>query len=116
MKIIPRENGSERNVTEFESHGAHAAALASGNGETHVYRLRFDAGGEIGRHMAGFDQIFVVLEGEGWAEGEDGERRRIGPGDIVRFHRGETHAKGSESGMTALMIQVKTLKGHEGAA
>ena len=30
-------------------------------------------------------------------------------GDVVVFQRGEQHAKGSDTGMTALMVQVRDL-------
>lgn len=109
MEILGRETEAEHPITEFGGRGAHAAELASGSGEAHVYRLRFEPGGSIGRHVAGFDQVFVLLEGEGWVEGEDGQRRSVRAGDLAMFARGETHSKGSESGMTALMIQVTRL-------
>jgi hypothetical protein len=41
--------------------------------------------------------------------GRDGVRTEIGDGDVVLFDRGEHHAKGSETGMTAVMVQVRDL-------
>lgn len=114
MEILGREREVERRIGEFDSRGAFARAVGSGAGEAHVYEVRFEAGGSIGRHVAGFDQLFVVIEGEGWAAGEDGVVRTLRRGDIARFRRGEMHAKGSGTGMKALMIQVEQLDGESG--
>jgi quercetin dioxygenase-like cupin family protein len=96
-------------IETLESRGTAAIPLAAGDGEAHVYFLRFEPGGEIGRHPAGFGQLFVVLSGSGWVSGRDDERVGIGSGEVAAFARGEIHAKGSEAGMTALMIQVRDM-------
>ena len=96
-------------ISTHQSHGAAAVRLADGHGETHAYLLTFDAGGAIGRHEAGFGQLFVVLAGRGWVSGDDGNRFQVSAGDVVMFDRGEQHAKGSDTGMSALMVQVRDL-------
>ncbi len=96
-------------IQRFESRGAWSTPLGHGEGEAHVYAIHFDAPGEIGPHEAGFDQLFVVVSGSGWASGADGVRKPLRAGEAARFRRGEWHAKGSDTGMTALMIQVRTL-------
>ena len=88
---------------------ASAARLADGYGEAHAYALRFDPGGAIGRHEAGYGQLFIVLVGQGWVAGDDGVRTDVSAGDMVLFARGEQHSKGSESGMTAVIVQVRDL-------
>jgi quercetin dioxygenase-like cupin family protein len=93
-------------IDRFASRGAAAVPIATGEGETRTTFLRFEPGGEIGRHPAGFGQLFVLLSGTGWVSGGDGVRIAIRAGEVAAFDRGETHAKGSETGMTALMIQV----------
>ena len=108
MRVV--ELGGEREPVErFASRGAWSRALGHGEGEAHVYVIQIEAGGEIGPHEAGFDQLFVVLEGSGWAAGADGVRHPIAVGQAARFPRGAVHAKGSETGMTALMVQVTRL-------
>ena len=92
-------------ITTYSSQLASAVHLASGNGETHVYAVHFEAGGEIGEHVAGFDQLFVVVEGSGWVKAGP-HVHAVGVGDVVRLERGESHAKGSETGMSAIMVQI----------
>ena len=86
-----------------------STTIADGTGEAHVYCIVFGAGGRIGPHEAGFGQLFLPLHGSGWIAGEDGERVKIGPGQAVYVARGEIHSKGTDEGMTALMIQVRDL-------
>jgi quercetin dioxygenase-like cupin family protein len=96
-------------ITEFASRGASAQSLGDGTGEAHVYAVNLMAGGEIGPHPAGFGQLFIVVAGEAWVSAGDGARRslRVGQGAVIA--RGEVHAKGSEAGCTAIMIQLAEL-------
>lgn len=96
-------------ITRFESSSATSVPLGDGHGEAHVYCLYFSPGGNIGPHPAGFDQLFLVTSGEGWAAGEDGNRVALTVGQGVYFARGETHSKGSANGMTAIMVQVDAI-------
>jgi quercetin dioxygenase-like cupin family protein len=72
----------------------------------------FEPGGKIGEHVAGCGQLFLVINGAGWASGADGRRVDLAAGRGVYFERGELHSKGSETGMTAVIIQVTELALH----
>lgn len=93
----------------YEVEGTASLELAEGSGEAHAYVLYFEPGGVIGPHEAGFGQMLLPLEGAGWVAGGDGERLRLGVGRAAFIERGEIHSKGSETGMTALMVQVREL-------
>jgi quercetin dioxygenase-like cupin family protein len=110
MKLIEFTPEHARPVELFESVGASAVALGDGAGEAHVYCVRFGPGGKIGEHPTGFCQLFLVIEGEGWAAGADGRRAALRAGQGVFFERGELHSKGSETGMVAVMVQVAELE------
>jgi quercetin dioxygenase-like cupin family protein len=84
-------------------------ALAKDGGEAQAYVLYFEPGGEIGPHEAGFGQLFVALSGDGWVAGADGTRMSLSEGEAAHVSRGEIHSKGSETGLTALMVQVGNL-------
>ena len=92
-------------MTRFESTGVSSVAVATGSGGGHIYHLHFEPGGSIGRHRAGPAQLFFIARGSGWVEGEDRVRREIQAGEAAYITAGESHAKGSEDGMSALMIQ-----------
>jgi quercetin dioxygenase-like cupin family protein len=88
---------------------AGSVALADGAGEAHVYAVYFEAGGVIGPHEAAFGQLLVPLSGSGWVAGDDDERVPLGEGEAAFIAPGEVHSKGSETGLAALMVQVRDL-------
>jgi quercetin dioxygenase-like cupin family protein len=110
MKVIEFTRGQARPIELFESVSASSVQLGEGRGETRIHCVFFDAGGKIGKHPAGFAQMFLVIEGSGWATGADGRRVELNAGQGAYFERGENHSKGSETGMTAIMIQVSEME------
>jgi len=93
-------------IALFESVASSSVAVGHGSGEVHVYAVHFKANAHIGVHPTGFCQLFLVVQGSGWAAGEDGQRVNLGAGQGVFFERDETHSKGSETGMVAIMVQA----------
>lgn len=91
-------------VTEFSARDVTARHLASGEGATHAYVLDIAPGGAIGDHVAGFDQLFVVLAGSAWII-VNGERLDLHTFECALVRKGDTHSKGSTTGASALMIQ-----------
>jgi quercetin dioxygenase-like cupin family protein len=108
MRVLEYGAGHEP-ITQYQSHGAFALPLAGGRGEGHVYSIRFAPGGAIGPHEATFGQLFLVVSGSGWVSGGDGVARPLGAGQGAMIDRGEVHAKGSDTGMTAIMVQLTEL-------
>src|SRR5262249_31754072 len=104
VEIIDFGNDPGTRITEFGSRGAASVELGHGDGEAHVYVVHIEAGGEIGPHTAGFGQLFVVVSGRGWIKEGDGPRLQIEHGEAAYFARGTVHAKGSDDGLTAVMV------------
>ncbi len=88
--------------------GAAAASVAFGAGEAHVRLLRLDPGGEVAPHETGFGQLFAPIAGEGWVS-QGADRALVSVGQAAYLPRGVIHAKGSDAGLIALVIQVKDL-------
>jgi quercetin dioxygenase-like cupin family protein len=109
MQLLDFTPGRATPIAVYESHGAYALPLADGRGEGHVYCIRIEPGGAIGPHEASFGQLFLVVAGSGWVSGGDGVRRPLGVGRGAFISRGEVHAKGSDTGLTAIMVQVTDL-------
>jgi quercetin dioxygenase-like cupin family protein len=109
MQVLSKLECDFETIADYSSRDASSTRLVDGSGEAHAYMLQFDAGGMIGRHEAGFGQLLIVLTGTGWVSGADGNRAEVDAGDVVYFERGEQHAKGSDTGMKALMVQVRDL-------
>ena len=113
VRIVHLDASNATPIEAFGSVRANSVAVADGHGEAHAYVITFEPGGLIGPHVAGFGQIFIPIAGKGWIAGEDGVRIAISPGVGGFVTRGETHSKGSETGMTALMIQVTDLAANQ---
>jgi quercetin dioxygenase-like cupin family protein len=96
-------------IGAYRSRAASSLSVAEGAGEAYAYVVYLEPGGEIGSHEAGFGQLFFAVRGSGWVAGADGERVPLAEGEAAFFRRGEVHAKGSETGMTAFMVQVRDL-------
>ncbi len=110
MHIINFPRDHARPIDLFDAIDASNVHLGSGRGETHVYCLHFGVGGSIGPHPAGFAQLFLVVDGSGWVAGTDGVRTPLGAGQGAYFAPGEVHSKGSDPGMTVIMVQADELE------
>jgi quercetin dioxygenase-like cupin family protein len=111
MQILrPDPDGADQIAGRpYETTLARSTKLAEGQGEAHAYVVYLEPGGVIAPHEAGFGQLFVALRGRGWVAGDDGRRLPLDEGEVAFVHRGEVHSKGSETGTTALMVQVREL-------
>jgi quercetin dioxygenase-like cupin family protein len=111
MKILRFDRSHAQRIGRrpFEVRDVSELHVAEGAGDAHAYLLYFDPGGLIGPHEAGFGQLFVAVSGHGWVAGPDGARQALAQGEAAFIARGEVHAKGSDSGLVALMVQVRDL-------
>jgi hypothetical protein len=79
VEIFQFDRG-ERLVRIHDSIGLHATRIAAGHGPVRLVCLRLDPGGVVGTHPAGAAQLFLVVAGDGWIAGPDGERVPITSG------------------------------------
>ncbi len=100
-----RFDRAERYITAHDSSGLHATRIAEGAGPVRLTCLALWPGGVIGTHPATVPQVFLVVSGEGWVAGADGERVPIAAGQGVRWEEGEVHTSGTDSGFTALAVE-----------
>jgi quercetin dioxygenase-like cupin family protein len=100
------ELGGERPVTAPGSVSARVHRLAP---EAHAVVIEIEPGGVVGRHPGVVAQLFVIVRGSGWVSGGDGEREAIAAGEAVLWEQGEEHESGSDSGMTALVVEAESI-------
>jgi hypothetical protein len=103
VEIFQFDRG-EKNVLAHGSQGLRATRVAAGEGRVSVTCLRVQPGGLIGTHPATETQLFLVVDGEGWIAGPDGERMPITAGWGVRWDAGEIHTSGTRTGFVAFDI------------
>jgi len=111
MKILGFNAGMAERIGSrpYEVKRASSIGIAEGEGELHVYVVYLEPGRVIGPHEAGFGQLYFAASGDGWIAGGDGERIALAEGEAAFIQRGEIHSKGSQTGLTALMVQVRDL-------
>lgn len=109
MEIFQFDRG-EKIIQRYGSEGLRATHIADGDGQVHLTCLTVEPGGVIGTHPATGVQLFLVIAGDGWTAGPDGERLQITAGWGVRWDAGENHTSGTESGFTALAIEGAALE------
>jgi len=104
VEIFQFDRG-EKIIRNFGSKRLLATRIAAGNGRIHLTCLTVEPGGVIGTHPATEAQLFLVIAGEGWTAGPDGEQAPITTGWGVKWESGEIHTSGTETGFTALVIE-----------
>jgi quercetin dioxygenase-like cupin family protein len=74
-----------------------------------VVCVRLGPGGVLPRHPAASDQLFVVVQGEGWASGGDGAEQQVAAGTAVFWEAGEEHETRTDDGLTAIVVEAAQL-------
>jgi quercetin dioxygenase-like cupin family protein len=97
-------------ISNYNSISAFYSKLMKTESPTNIGFINIEQGGIVGYHKAPVPQLFLVVEGEGWVEGEDKKRKAVKSGQGVFWHKGEGHISGSETGLTALVLQSEKLK------
>jgi hypothetical protein len=91
---------------EAASQAWHAAVARRG---VRIASMHIGPGGRVGYHQATVPQLFLVVAGAGWVRGAAPERTPIQPYTAAFWTGGEWHGAGSETGLTAIVIEGETL-------
>lgn len=109
MKVFAFGRDVATALTAYGSKGAAVSRVARIEGRVQIAVVHLEAGGTVGRHPAVVNQLFMVVAGDGWVEGEDGRRVAVGPGRAAFWEDGEDHASGTDSGLIAVVVEAKGL-------
>ncbi len=96
-------------ITQYGSVGLTISPVARPSGYVQIGCMHLAPGGAVGYHQATIPQLFLVVAGEGWVRGEAPEQVPIAAGRAAFWTAGEWHAAGTEGGMTAIVVEAKTL-------
>lgn len=102
-----KENGYD--VINYQSLAASYTKIVKTEEATNIGLMHIEPNGVVGYHQAPVPQLYIVVAGEGWIEGNDKKRILLKAGEGVFWEEGEGHASGSDRGMTALVIQSVSL-------
>ena len=105
MKIFRFDRETGKAVDRFGSTGFTLTRVAHLLEETMIQCAYLEPGGVIGYHQATVAQLFLVVQGEGWVREQAPERTQIQAGQGAYWEEGEWHEAGTETGMTAIIIE-----------
>jgi hypothetical protein len=106
MKIFRFDRESGKSVDRYESSGFILTRVAHLLEETMIQCAFLEPHGSIGYHQATVPQLFLVVQGDGWVRGQSPERIPIQSGQGAYWEDGEGHEAGTETGMTAILIEA----------
>jgi quercetin dioxygenase-like cupin family protein len=96
-------------ITRYGSIGATATPLVRDPQGIHATWIQLEPGGQLGNHPAVKNQLFLVIQGEGWVQTEDSSRTAIGVGQAAFWQAGEYHTSGTQSGLVAIVLESDAL-------
>lgn len=108
MEIFSFAKQYGRYVTHYDSNFI-LSRLAITEGRTVISFMYLEENGVIGYHEAPVNQILYVVAGEGYVCNEKKEYQHLQVGDAVFWTQGEWHETKTDSGLTAIVIEGKTL-------
>lgn len=110
MEIVTMGRADGHPIDKFGSSGAFHRPVAHTEGDSALGLITLQADGVLGRHPAVGDQLFIVIDGEGWVAGEDDTRINIKAGQAALWRAGESHESGTPTGMTALVVEARMVR------
>ncbi|HET9910919.1 MAG TPA: hypothetical protein VFQ13_03465 [Anaerolineales bacterium] len=105
MKIFRFGSEVGRSIDHYKSSGFIISKVVHLFDDAFVNCAYLNANGSIGYHQATIPQLFLVVQGEGWVRGEAPDKISIKAGQAVYWKKGEWHESGTETGMTAIIIE-----------
>jgi hypothetical protein len=109
MKIFRFDPEVGKAIRVFESRGVIQSGVLRLSTPAAISAMHLEAGGVLGYHPTTTDQLFLVVGGAGWVRGETPERTLIAAGQAALWVKGEFHESGTDSGMTAIVIEGEDL-------
>ena len=109
MEIYRFDRDVGRPIEKYESSSIVYSPITRISDPSSVGFMYIEPKGIVGYHKAPTTQLFLVVQGKGWVRGEDETRIIIEAGEAAFWKSDEGHEAGSETGMTAVIIQADML-------
>ena len=110
MKIYTLSEETSKEITSFNSNNSFYSRIIKNQDPSSIGFIQIDPNGNIGRHEAPSDQLFIVISGQGWVTGKDEIKHEILQGDSALWKSGELHESGSMTGMIAIVIESENIE------
>ncbi len=109
MRVFRFDATAGHPITAYGSVNVAISPIQRGVGPVQIGCMSIGPGGVVGSHSAVGPQLFLVVQGEGWVRGATGDRRQITAGQAAFWQDGEEHESGSDTGMTAIVVEGEGL-------
>ena len=109
MKLYCFDSGVGRAIDMFGSSHLTLSRVVRLANEAQIVCMYLGPKGLVGFHQATVRQLFLVVDGSGWVRGEAPERVPIAARQAAFWEAGEWHEAGSETGLTAIVIESEAL-------
>lgn len=113
MKIYRFDVDAGRTIDKFGSVNFILSRIVRLNADAQVSCLYLGPNGNVGYHQAVTPQLFLVVQGEGWARNETSKRVPISMGHAVFWDKDEWHESGTNAGLIAIVIESEVLNPSE---
>jgi quercetin dioxygenase-like cupin family protein len=110
MKVFRFDPDVGRPITAFGSHDVLLSRIMRTSSGVQIGCMHVQPNGVIGLHQAVGPQLFLVVQGQGWARGKDTPRTAIHAGQAVFWEDQEWHETGTETGLVAIVIEGEVLE------
>ena len=105
MKLFRFDPDVGRTFGDYESSRFVISRVVHLLDEATIHCAYLDAKGKIGYHQTAGPQLLLVVQGEGWVRGKSPDKTAIRAGQAAFWEKGEWHESGTETGMTAVIIE-----------
>lgn len=105
MRIYRFDTEVGKEIDRFGSVKAVILKVVNLNDEAIVNCVYIRPNGKIGYHQAISQQLFLLVEGEGWVRSESQKELVVREGHAVLWEKDKWHESGNEKGMTAVIIE-----------
>jgi hypothetical protein len=112
MKIYRFDEKTGKRVDKFGS-DLFFSRIAWLNGAAKVSCFHLAPNGKVGYHQAVTPQLFLVVQGSGWARDEVSEPIPVTANQAVFWDKDEWHESGTNTGLTAIVIESESLNPSE---
>lgn len=109
MQIYSFDASVGRAIDRFDSVHFVLTNIARNLSGAHIRCAYLAPGGRIGYHPTTLPQLFLVVQGAGWARGQTEARFPLAVGRAAFWVKDEWHESGTDSGLTAILIESESL-------
>jgi mannose-6-phosphate isomerase-like protein (cupin superfamily) len=110
LRIYNFDKETGREITNFNSKQSIFSRIIQHDKPVYIGCMFIGPEGNLGSHPATINQLFLVLNGQGWVIGKEEIKYQIQSGKAAYWEPGEIHESESEQGMTVIIIEGEDLK------